>query len=115
MSNDKDVPLAEHYRAVAELIASVPAAAKAAFGQAAGIIADAGDRGQIPPDQMLAAAGALLGSVLVCNMDPRDEAEVNRRIALAIDAMQVSTATLRINAGVFEARPDGSLGIRTDA
>jgi hypothetical protein len=74
-----------------------------------------GDELQLAPEQMLCAMAAPSGSLLLCNIDPRGETEINRLIWLGQDALHLAVALRRIQEGAIGPRPDGSLGIRTDA
>ena len=103
------------YRRAYELAQAAPPELTEAVLAAVPAITDAGTRLQVPPDQMIAVVSLLTMGVLLCNVDPRDELEINRRIAFAYDALHVAVAVRRIQVGAIAERPDGSFGIRADA
>lgn len=103
------------YQRAYDLIRSAPPDLANACIRAIDELAEIGTRLQIAPDQMLAALAVITGAALLCNVDARDEAEVNRRISFTLAALHIAVGAERIRSGAVGPRPDGSFGIKLDA
>lgn len=105
----------ERYRAAYELITTLSDGAKQRFETIVDQVVALGNELQLAPAQMVCAISAIGAAALLCNVDPRDETEINNRIWLGQDALHVAVAVARVSAGAIAERHNGSFGIKLDA
>lgn len=102
---------AARYRRSQEVATKLPRAATEAFIDLARQLDGIADILKLSPEQMLSGLAWIGAGVLLIDLDMRDEAEINRRLAFAQAALQLSVATLRPVFGAVGERPGGSFGV----